>query len=161
MVLDVAVVLAAFLLVAGVAGVVWPHLVAPVEVTRTEGGLSTGEIALGNQFDRDAWYSVLAFGGGLFLGVTMSAWRRSHEVVTLLAVVAGSLLAAWVSARVGRQLGPEDPARVLAHAKAGATALDQVVVTAHAAYLVWPISALIGALVVLWSPPGRSLVHHD
>jgi hypothetical protein len=34
----------------------------------------------------------------------------------------------------------------------GATAPDRVTVSAHAAYLVWPIAAVLGAVLVLWRP---------
>jgi uncharacterized membrane protein YeaQ/YmgE (transglycosylase-associated protein family) len=152
---DVVVVLLAFLVAGTVAGLVWPELVDPVTVTRDKLGVVTRELALSEQFDNDGWYAVLAAAGGLVLGVVLTAWRRTNEVVTLVAVVAGACLAAWVSAQIGLWRGPADPNQVLAHAKSGATALDRVKVSATGAYFVWPIAAVVGALVVLWSPPGR------
>jgi hypothetical protein len=152
---DVAIVLLAFLLAAVVVGVLWPHLVDPVQVVRDKAGLLTDETALGQRFDTVGWYSLLAGGFGLVLGAALTAWRRTDEVVTLVAVVAGACLAAWLSAKIGTWLGPADPKQVLAAAKIGATAPDRVVLGAEVAYLVWPISALIGAGAVLWSRPGR------
>jgi hypothetical protein len=154
---DVVVVLVAFLVAGVVAGLLWPELVDPVTVTRDKLGVVTREVALSERFDNDGWYVVLAAAGGLLLGVVLTVWRRTHEVVTLLAVVAGACLAAWVSAEIGTWRGPQDPNQVLAHAKNGATALDRVTVSASGAYFVWPIAAVSGALVVLWSPPGRQV----
>jgi len=154
-VLDLVVVLGAFLLVAVVVGLVWPHLVGTVTVTRTDSGTVIGEADLAHRFDNDAWYVLLAAGSGFVLGVVLTAWRRSNEVVTVLAVVAGALIASWVSAQVGTWAGPDDPQKVLAHARVGDTAPDRVVVESSAAYLVWPIAAAAGALVVLLRPPER------
>lgn len=152
---DVVVVLVSFLVAAVVVGVLWPQLVDPVEVVRDEAGLLTGEVALGERFDTVGWYSLLAGGAGLLLGALLAARCRTDEVVTLVAIVAGACLAAWLSAQVGTWVGPSDPEQVLADAKVGTTAPDQVVLTADVAYLVWPISALVGCATVLWSRPGR------
>jgi hypothetical protein len=152
MLLDAVVILGVFLLAGLAAGVLWPHLVHPVSVTRTNAGIVTGELDLSHRIDNDGWYSVLGAVGGLVLGVVLTLWRRTNEVVTVLLVTSGAFLAAWVSAVVGTALGPEDPQKALAHAAVGATAPDRVTVSAHAAYFVWPIAAVAGALVVLWRP---------
>jgi hypothetical protein len=149
---DVLVVLAAALLLGLVTGVLWPQLVDPVTVTRTEAGLVRDEVALAEQFDAEGWYSVLAALGGFLLGIVMLAWRRTDEVVTLLAVVAGALVASWLSAEVGSALGPADPARVLADAGEGATADAALSLTTDAVQWVWPLFAVMGALVYLVSP---------
>ena len=152
---DVLVVLAAFLAAGVAVGLVWARVVEPVTVTRSELGLQTGEVALASRFDHDAWYSLLGGGAALLLGVGLTLWRRAHETATLVAVVLGALLAAWVSSAVGTATGPEAAEVVLADAEMGATAPDQVVVTADAAYLAWPLAAVLGAVLVLWAPAGR------
>ncbi len=152
---DVLVVLTAFL-VAGVAvGLVWPQVVEPVTVTRSDFGLQTGEVALARRFDHDAWYSLLGGGGALRRGAGGPLRRPAPPAATLVAVVLGSLLAAWVSSMIGTQTGPEAAELVLANAELGATAPDQVLVTADAAYLAWPLAAVLGAVVVLWAPSAR------
>lgn len=152
LVVDVLVVLAGAVLLGVVAGLAWPQLVDPVTVTRTGAGLVRDEAALAQQFDADAWYSVLAATGGLLLGVGMIAWRRADEVATLLAVVAGAFLASWISAELGLALGPDDPSRVLADAAEGATAEAAFVLTTDVVQWVWPLFAVLGALVFLISP---------
>jgi hypothetical protein len=150
---DIVVVLGVFLLAGAAAGALWPQLVDPVTVTRTDFGLVTDEVGLARRFDNEGWYAVLGGCGGLLLGVLLTAWRRTDEVVTVLVVVAGALLAAFVSARLGTWSGPDDPERVLADAASGTTAPAQVRLAAEAAYLVWPAAALVGAVVVLWASP--------
>jgi hypothetical protein len=81
--------------------------------------------------------------------------------VTLLAILVGAGMAAWLSAQVGTWVGPGDPAAVLTEAEVGATAPDRVTLTADVAYLVWPIAALIGCVVVLWSRPGTAASQDD
>ena len=158
---DVVLVLVGFAVGAVLVGVLWPQLVDPVVVTRAETGLLTGEVALGDRFDNVGWYALLSGGCAVLLGVLLSLRARGHEVVTLLAIVAGASLAAWLSAQVGTWVGPGDPAAVLAEAEVGATAPDRVTLTADVAYLVWPIAALIGCVVVLWSRPGTAAPQED
>jgi hypothetical protein len=150
---DVVVVLGAFLAAGVLVGIVWPQVVEPVTVTRSEFGLQTGEIALAHRFGHDAWYSLLGGGAALLLGVVLTFWRRAHETATLAALVLGALLAAWVSSTVGTATGPEAAEVVLADAEVGATAPDQVLVTADAAYLAWPLAAVLAAVLVLWAAP--------
>jgi MFS family permease len=146
---QVAIVLLAFLVAALVVGIIWPHLVDPVEVVRDEAGLVTNELGLTDRFDNVGWYSLLAGAAGLLLGAVLTARSKADEVLTLVAILVGACLAAWLSARIGTWVGPDDPAKVLADAKLGDTAPDRVVLTADAAYLVWPVAALVGAVGVL------------
>ncbi len=159
---DIAVVLALFLGAGLLAGVLWPQLVEPVTVVRSDLGNATDEVGLAARISRDGWYSALAAVGGLGCGLVAMAWRRTHEVVTLSSVVAGSMMAALVSGWLGRALGPDNPDGVLAGASVGTSAPDVVQVYADAAYLVWPIAAVLGALVMLVSGPAGALYQrHD
>jgi hypothetical protein len=152
---DVGVVLVAFLVAGLVVGLVWPQVVEPVTVTRNDFGLQTGEVALAHRFGQDAWYAVLGGAAALLLGVALTLWRRAHETATLVAIVLGALLAAWLSSVVGTATGPEAAEVVLADAEMGTSAPDQVLVTAEAAYLAWPLAAVLGAVLVLWAPASR------
>lgn len=148
---DIVVVLGTFLVAGAVAGVLWPQLVEPVTVTRNEFGLVIDEVGLARRFNNDGWYALLGGAGGLLLGTVLTLWRNAHEVVTVLVVTAGAMVAALVSARVGTWLGPDAPEQVLEGAPQGATAAAQVQLASSAAYLVWPVAALTGAVVVLWT----------
>jgi len=151
-VVDGAVVLGVAALLGVLAGVLLPQLADPVTVTRTANGLVRDEVALSQQFDVDGWYAVLAAVGGFLLGAVMLAWRRTDEVVTLLTAVAGAFLAAWISAEVALALGPDDPTRTLSDAAEGATAPAALSLTADVVLWVWPLFAVLGALLYLISP---------
>jgi hypothetical protein len=56
-------------------------------------------------------------------------------------------------ALVGGVLGPPDPSS-LTGLRPGETVPAALRLDAVAAYLVWPILALVGALLVLWGPTG-------
>ena len=150
---------AAFLVAAVVVGLLWPQLVDPVDGRRAaRSGCSPARWRWRTGSTRTAWYSVLGGWCGAAPRAVLALWRRGRtRSVTLLAIVAGACLAAWLSATVGTAARSRTTrAEVLADAEVGATAPDRVVVTADAAYLVWPISALVGAVVVLWSRPGTA-----
>ena len=127
---DAAAVLVVLLPLAVVAGLLWALLVHPLQI---EGGLT--ETTVARQFDIDGWYVVLAAVAGAAAGLALTLWRTRDPVATVLLLVAGAALAAW------------------AMAATGAVASD-LEVTAFAAYFVWPIAALFGAVVVLWARRG-------
>jgi hypothetical protein len=149
---DVLVVLAAAALLGILIGLLWPQLADPVTVVRTENGLVRDEVALAEQFDALGWFSVLSAVGGALLGAVMLAWRRTDEVATLVAVVAGAFLAAWLAARVGLAVGPGDPAAALAEAAEGDTAPAALALGTGVVYWVMPLFATLGALLFLLSP---------
>ena len=151
---DAVAVLGSFLVLGTVAGVVWWLVTDPAEFSPTsDGGGAMGESELAKRFAVDGWYSVSAAVAGFIGGLALTAWRsRDHRLTTLLLVPAAGLAAA-VAALVGRLLGPDDPDAVLATAARGQGVPVELTVTAAACYLVWPIAALAGALMVLWSSP--------
>jgi hypothetical protein len=151
---DAAAVLGVLLLLGVLAGLLWPHLVDPVEFERTANGITADEVALAQQFDDDGWYVVLAAVAGAVAGGALTLWRDRDPVATVLLLLVGASLAAWVSTQVGTAVGPPPVRGVLEHARVGTTAPAPVQVQAWAAYLVWPIAALFGAVVVLWSRRG-------
>ena len=148
---DAAVVVGVLLLLGAVAGVLWPQLVEPVVFTRTADDIVSDEVALARQFDGDGWYVVLAAVAGAVAGVVLTLWRQRDPVATVLLLLLGSCLAAWVMKELGTALGPPDVRGVLQDAEVGATAPDQVAVRATAAYAVWPMATLLGAVAVLWT----------
>ena len=148
---DTALVLGVLLLLGLAAGLVWPQLVDPVVFTRTADGIVSNEVALAEQFDADGWYVVLAATAGVLAGVVLTLWRDRDPVATVVLLLLGSCLAAWVMKEVGTALGPPDVRGVLQDAGVGTTAPDRVAVRATAAYAVWPMATLLGAVAVLWT----------
>ncbi|HET9859896.1 MAG TPA: hypothetical protein VFQ19_08965 [Nocardioidaceae bacterium] len=151
---DLVAVVGSYLLLGLVCGLLWWLLVDPAVFTKAQGGGgSMGEVELSNRFNGDGWYAVIGAVAGLSSGVALTWWRSRNFVLTTVLLVAGASLAAAVMALTGQALGPGDPDAALAAARVGAQVPVPLEVTAKASYLVWPMAALIGALVVLWSPP--------
>ncbi|MGH3370667.1 MAG: hypothetical protein ACRDPR_11760 [Nocardioidaceae bacterium] len=152
---DVVVVLAGLALLGALCGVLWWLLADPAVYTKMRGGEGAmGEIELSHRFDADGWYSVLATVAGFLAGMGLTWWRCRDVRLTTLLLLPGGALAAAVMALVGRVLGPENADRALAAANPGDRVATELVVSADAVYLLWPIAALFGALMVLWSAPG-------
>jgi hypothetical protein len=150
---DVLVVLGSMLVLGLVCGLLWWLLVNPAEFTKMRAGGAMGEVQLGRRFDVDGWYVVLGLLGGLVAGVALMWWRSRDALLTAGLLVVGAVLAATVTAVVGRLLGPGDPQARLEAARIGAHVPVRLVVDAWTAYLAWPIGVLVGALLVLWSKP--------
>nr|WP_297413562.1 hypothetical protein [uncultured Nocardioides sp.] len=151
---DVVAVLGVYVLLGLLAAVAWWVLWEPALFTKAEGGgLGMGEDQLGRRFNADGWYAVIAAVCGLVSGTALSWWRGRDPLLTSVLVLGGSIVAAGVMAVVGGWLGPPDPTTVVASVEVGATVPSELAVDATVCYLVWPVTALIGCLIVLWSPP--------
>lgn len=142
-------VVVAQLAVAVVIGLLIPHVADLSIATRTADGVISSETEITKQFNDDGWLIVLGGAAGLVLGLVLQVTMRTHEVITLVAIVLGALLAALMAGWIAMSTGPADPVRVLAEARPGTTAPLQVVIDARAAYLVWPFTAVLSALTVL------------
>lgn len=152
---DVVTVLATFAVVGAVCGVLWWLLVDPAVYTRTLGGGATMmEVELSKRFNADGWYSVIAIVAGFLTGLGVTWWRSRDPRLTTFLLLPGAALAAVVMATVGHALGPENPDVALAGVARGQSVPVELVVTATAGYLMWPVAVLFGALMVLWSSTG-------
>lgn len=141
------------LVAACVIGLALPHLADLPQAVRTSDGVVTGEVQLGKTFNDDGWLIVLGGAAGLVLGLLLVVWRRSHEVVTVVATVVCALAAAWLAGYLAWVTGPGDATSALTEARVGATAPLPVTIDSRAAYLVWPLCATLSALVGLLAPP--------
>lgn len=150
---DVLVVLGSFAVLAVVCGVLWWLLVDPATFTKGPNGAAMGELELGKRFNPDGWYTVIGAVAAFLAGVWLTWWRDRDLRATTVLLVLGSGVAAAVMDLTGRLLGPGNPDAAFKAAEVGEKIPVELVVTAPAVYLVWPIGALIGALMVLWSPP--------
>ena len=150
---DLVAVLGTYLVLGVVGAVLWWLLCDPATFTVTsEGGVAMGEVELAKRFDPDAWYAVIAAVLGLVSGAAVTWWRSRDHLLTSGLLLLGSGLAAGVMAVLGGWLGPADPRTIAAGAEAGARLPAPLTIDAPVTYLVWPVTVLLGALVVLWSP---------
>ena len=149
---DVAVVVLVHLALASVIGLALPHVADLAEATRTADGMTTPEGELAKQFNDDGWLIVLTGAAGLVTGVALQLRRSTQPVVTLLALVVTALLAARLAGWIAEATGPGDPVAALAQARRGATASMRVKIDSSVAYLVWPVTTVLGALAALLAP---------
>jgi hypothetical protein len=150
-------VVGALVVVGALGGILWSVLVDPAVLTKSRDGAAMGEVELSRRFAVDGWYSVIAIVAGFLSGLGLTWWRSRDFRLTVVVLVLGAVAAAWVMATVGAALGPEDPEAVLAEAERGARAPVALAVSAVPFYLMWPVAALAGSLMVLWSSPGVDL----
>jgi hypothetical protein len=150
---DAVAVLGTSLLLGLVGGVLWWLLTEPALFTvGPEGTLGMGEVELADRFSATGWFTVLAAVLGALSGGALTWWRNRDPMLTAGLIVVGSVLATAAMTLVGGLLGPPDPAGAAASATPGQQVPAALEVGATAAYLVWTIAALAGALMVLWSP---------
>jgi hypothetical protein len=147
---DALVVLGTYVVLGVLGGVLWWLLAPTPHYTKVHGGGAMDEIALGQQFGAVAWYVAIAAAAGLLSAIALTWWRDRDPLLLSGLLLLGSVVAAVLMALVGHALGPADPQPLLATAKLGARVPDQLHLSARAAYLAWPVSVLLGALVILW-----------
>ena len=147
---DLAVVLVWFVALGALAALVWWQVTPLAHYTRTATNAEMGEEQLGQQVAADGWYLVIGAVCGLLSGVALLSLRWRDPLLMVAAVTVGSLLGAWVMLRVGLWLGPADPKSVLPHAAVGAKVPLQLKPGASGVVYVWPITALLGAIGVIW-----------
>lgn len=157
---DTGVVLGTFVLLGVVCGVAWWLLVDLPEFSRGRGGGSSmGEVELGKRFNADGWYTVLALVVGFLAGGALTWWRSRDYLLTTVLLVPGAGIAAATTAVVGGALGPSDSRSGVELVQPGEPVTVALALGSDVAYLMWPIAALAGALMVLWSgtrdPRGR------
>jgi hypothetical protein len=116
----------------------------------------TSEAGLRDDFQGVAWYVAIALAAGLVLGV-LCAWLLDRsEVVTLVAVVAGSVLAAYVMLEVGTHLSPGDPHELARTAADGTKLKGSLQVDSWPPRGAFPFGALLGLAFVFFVSVDRS-----
>jgi len=98
----------------------------------------------GRDFSGTGIYVLLGVPIGLLLGLAVALMVRGHEWATLVALLLGSLLAAWLMASVGHRLGPPNPQVLAAHAEDLKELPQQLRVNGSSAYLALPAGGLVG-----------------
>ena len=155
MVLEGLAVVAVFAGVGALCGLLWfrlwdvPHgVVSGHEWFTSESGLRA-------DFAGTGWYIVIAVVAGLLLGALAALLCGRSELVTLLAVVGGSALAAYLMLQVGYHRSPPDPHALALAAKDG-TKLDGALrVDSGPPKAAFTFGALIGLALVYVGTLGR------
>ncbi|MEZ5095139.1 MAG: hypothetical protein R2731_02870 [Nocardioides sp.] len=104
-----AVIALAFVLAGVAAGWLWEAWWRPPSGLAFNHRFFLDDQGLQRDFAGTGTYVLVAAGTGLALGSLLGALFRRRALLTLVAVVVGASVAAWVMARTGHALGPADP----------------------------------------------------
>lgn len=149
------IVLLVFVAAGAGAGWLWERWWTPTSGVVADGSWVPGYRAEGDTFvfdfpsleglfDGTAQYVVIGVAGGLVLGVLCALLGRRSEIVMLIAVVGGSLLASLVAYRLGTHLGPVDPTTLEAVVDDGTTLPASLTIDGASPFVAWPLGALVG-----------------
>ena len=106
------------------------------------------EAGLRAEFPGTGWYVVVALPAGLLVGAVCAYLLDRSELATLVAVAAGSALAAWVMLQVGLHLSPPDPHTLAKTAENGTELPGDLHVSRLPPKLSYPVGALLGLALV-------------
>lgn len=143
-----ALVVAVFVVAGVLAGALWEWIWTPPQGVVIDHELLLDGDGLRADFSSTALYVLVAAFAGLLLGVLVAVFADRYELVTLVGVVAGSVLAAWLMLQVGEWLGPPDPGPLAATADDYTRIPDDLDVSGTSAFTAFPAGALIGVVVV-------------
>lgn len=147
---EAVIVLACFAALGVIGALVWWQVVSLPHYLVGAQGAAMDEEQLGKQVGVDGWYAAIAAVGGLLAGILLALRFQRDLVLTVVLLVIGGGLAAWVMRTTGLTVGPPDPHTALKGAETGAEVPVRLTVTMPAVYLIWPIAALLGAVGVVW-----------
>jgi hypothetical protein len=108
-------------------------------------------------FDATGWYVVIAVVAGLAVGIVAAVLGRARELWTLAGVLLGALLAAWLMRLVGLHGAPPDPQALARHAADGTKLPGTLGRPGAAAFVTWPLAALVPVGAIFLIVPGRPI----
>lgn len=141
--------LAAWLVVGVLAGVVWEAIVPlPSYQVNVDGFAATSERGLADYIAGDAWFVVIGLVLGVATGVLTWRWFAGLGWPVVPLAMSGSLLMGALCWLVGWLLGPGafDPRLAAAHP--GDVLPIELTVRGPAALLVWPFGACLAVLLL-------------
>ncbi|MDQ4054596.1 MAG: hypothetical protein M3237_18125 [Actinomycetota bacterium] len=114
----------------------------------------------GADFAGTGWYVVVAVVAGLVLGLVAGLLLDRNEIVTLVAVAAGSVLAAWLMLKVGVGYSAPDPEVLAKTAKEGTELPGRLELAGKSPMLAFPIGAMAGLAIALFGITKRRVERH-
>lgn len=90
-------------------GVLWEWVWTPPSGAAFDGVWYLDPVGLQAEPGATVWFVLLGLAGGVVYGLVAGRLTDGRELLGLVVVLAGSLLAAWVMFHVGHGLGPPDP----------------------------------------------------
>lgn len=153
--IQVGIVLVAFAAAGALCGLLWWQLWTPSTGVVEDHQWFTDEEGLRGEFSSTGLYVVIAAGAGLLIGALTSYFLDRAELVTLVAVAAGSALAAWLMLQVGVHYSPADPQQVAETAKDGTKLSGHLFVAGKSPFAAFPVGALTGLAMVFFGAAKR------
>lgn len=138
-------VLGSAVLMGVVSGLVWWQLAEPSQWEVRDVGIALTEEGSRGQFRVLTSFVLVGAVASLLWGFAVCLIGRRSGWELVVAVMAGSVIAAVVAWQVGILLGPPAPGSVRG-LSVGDTVPDQLRVDTLAPFIVWPIAAMIGML---------------
>ena len=148
--LDVVIVLVWFAAAGVLGAVVWWQVTTLPKVTKAGDSATLAPEELVKQVQSDGWFFVVAAVGGLLSGVVLLLWRRRDPLSMVVLVAIGGGLASWLMIHVGLALGPGSVLEALRGLPEGAQVSTQLKLHASGVAWIWPVAAVLGALLKLW-----------
>lgn len=152
---QVVVIVLVFAVAGALAGAVWEWLWTPPAGVVVHHQWLQDERGLRGDFAGTGSYVAVAAITGFLVGGVVAFVFDAAEVVTLLAVLAGAVLAGWLMHRVGLALGPADPRHLAASAKDGTRLPGRLSVSGQSEFRAFPAGALLGLVIVFFGLSGR------
>jgi hypothetical protein len=140
------------------AGWLWERWWTPTSGVVVEGTWVPGYRAQGDQFvfdfpslegffDGTAQFVIIGVLAGLVLSVLCALLGKRSELVMLVAVAGGAVLATLIAYRLGTHLGPVDPTSLQAAAPTGTVLPANLSIEGASPFVAWPLGALLGLSV--------------
>lgn len=154
---DFVVIVALFALAGLIGAFIWEWVwTAPYGLVDDHRWMAEDEAALQRQFSGTGWYVVVASVTGLCVGALVALFLDRVPLLTLAAVVVGSVLATFLMIRVGAALGPTDPQELAKHASDGTRLPGSLTLSEWSPWIAMPAGALVAvALVFIGLGPRR------
>lgn len=151
-------VLLAFALAGAGAGWLWERWWTPTSGVVVDGTWIPGYRAVGDSFvfdfpslegffDATAQFVVIGVVVGLVLSVLCALLGKRSEIVMLVAVAGGAVLASLIAYRLGIHLGPVDPTSLETAATTGTALPADLSIEGVSPFVAWPLGALLGLSV--------------
>jgi hypothetical protein len=137
-------------------GWMWHELWQPATGVVVDHAWYADAEALRQDFSGTGIYVVVATVAGLVLGLVSAVLGGRRPLVTVVAAVAGSALAAYLMTTVGQGLGPEDPHTLAAKAADGKELPSALAVTGFSPTLAFTFGTLVALAVVYTMFPGKT-----
>ena len=91
------------------AGLLWQWVWTPPTGAAWQGEFHLDPVGVRGEVSATGWFTVIGLLVGVGFGTAAAYFSRRREVATLLGVLLGSFVLAWVMLVVGHVTGPPDP----------------------------------------------------